>query len=223
MKILISGTSKGIGKAAAEKYLELGHTVFGIDFLEQSIFADNYCHYKLDIRESDTLPEIEDVEIIFNNAGLQNCEDDIENNLKATIRFTEKYIKDNNALRSILFNASASATSGQEYPEYVASKAGMIGYMKNLAIRLAKNGVTVNALSLGGVITDSNDAVMLDNDCWKKIMQVTPLKKWAMLDEVVEWVIFLTLTNKSMSGQNVLVDNGEKDLNPTFVWPDFDL
>ena len=95
--------------------------------------------------------------------------------------------------------------------------------MRNLAIRLAKMGVTVNALSLGGVLTESNSLVMNDEECWKKIMQVTPLKKWMTVDEAAEWVIFLTLINKSMSGQNILVDNGEKDLNPTFVWPDYEL
>ena len=55
---------------------------------------------------------------------------------------------------------------------------------------------------------------------WKKIMDVTPLGKWATVDEIADWVIFLTLTNRSMSGQNLLIDNGEKDLYPTFVWKD---
>ena len=51
-------------------------------------------------------------------------------------------------------------------------------------------------------------------------MAVTPLGKWATVDEIADWVIFLTVTNRSMSGQNLLIDNGEKDLNPTFVWPE---
>ena len=112
--------------------------------------------------------------------------------------------------------------SGQEFPYYAASKAGLVGYMRNVAIRLAPRGVTCNAISLGGVLTDSNDAVMGDPEMWQAIMDVTPMKKWTTLDEVCEWVAFLTLTNRSMSGQNLLIDNGEKDLNPTFVWPGID-
>jgi len=45
------------------------------------------------------------------------------------------------------------------------------------------------------------------------------MKKWTTLDEVCEWVAFLTLVNRSMSGENLLIDNGEMKLNPTFVWP----
>ena len=37
--------------------------------------------------------------------------------------------------------------------------------------------------------------------------------------EVADWAVFLTVVNRSMSGQNLLIDNGEHDLNPTFVWP----
>ena len=48
---------------------------------------------------------------------------------------------------------------------------------------------------------------------------VTPMKKWATLDEVCDWVYFLLINNKSMSGQDLLIDNGERDLNNTFVWP----
>ena len=167
-----------------------------------------------------SLPDITDADILFNNAGTQNGEDDIANNLKGAVNVTEKYINTNPHLRSVLFNASASAVTGQEFPEYAASKAGMVGYMKNVAIRLAPRGITCNAISLGGVYTPLNDPVVKDRRCWEKIMEVTPLKKWMTPDEVADWVVFLTLTNKSMSGQNLLIDNGESGLNPTFVWPD---
>ena len=122
------------------------------------------------------------------------------------------------AIKSVLFNASASARSGFEFPLYVASKAGVVGYMKNCATRLAEFGATCNSLSLGGVLTDSNAPVMEDKRSWERIMQVTPLKKWMTLNEVCDWVYFLTITNKSMTGQDILVDNGEYNSNSTFVW-----
>lgn len=219
MKILITGTSSGIGLAAARKFLHSGHEVIGIDKQNSAIDDKNYTHFIADVAKKESLPDIDGIEVAFLNAGTQNSGDDIKNNLVGTINAAEKYALCS-GIRSVLFNASASAVSGSEFPEYAASKAGILGYMKNLAIRLAPEGVTVNAISLGGVMTSSNAAVMNDKKLWDKIMSVTPLKKWATLDEVAEWVYFLTVINKSMSGENVLIDNGEYKLNQTFVWPE---
>lgn len=217
MRILITGSSKGIGKKAATKFLENGYEVIGFDLLESTINHPNYHHYVVDIKNKNDLPDIGNIDILFNNAGLQNSIDDIDNNLKGTINVTEKY-GFNPSIKSILFNASSSARSGDEFPLYAASKAGIVGYMKNVAMKLAPKNVTVNSLSLGGVLTDSNKNVIDDVKKFKKIMDVTPLKKWATEDEVADWVYFLTVINKSMSGQDILVDNGEHDLNSTFVW-----
>ena len=91
--------------------------------------------------------------------------------------------------------------------------------MKNVASRLAPLGATVNSISLGGVLTDSNAPVMENEKYWNQIMEATPLKKWATLEEVCDWIYFLTVINKSASGQDILIDNGEYNLNSTFVWP----
>ena len=221
MKVIVTGASHGIGRAAALRYLSLGHAVHGIDIDTSTVDHPRYNHHQADIRQREALPDIAHVEILFNNAGIQRGEEDIATNLSGTINVTEKYIAGNPALKSILFNASASSVSGQEFPHYVASKAGLVGYMRNVAIRVAPLGVTCNAISLGGVLTDSNDPVMKDARLWNAIMRVTPLKRWATLEEVCDWVEFLTLKNRSMSGQNLLIDNGEKHLNPTFVWPGY--
>ena len=217
MRVLVTGSSKGIGQAIAERFLKEGHQVIGLDLLPSSINNKNYTHYVCDVSKKKNLPSLEGIEIIINNAGKQN-DHDIENNLIGSINVTEKYAFQDN-IKAVLFNASASAHSGFEFPEYVASKAGILGYMKNVASRLAPLGATANSISLGGVLTDSNAPVMENEKCWNQIMEATPLKKWATLEEVCDWVYFLTVINKSASGQDVLIDNGEYNLNSTFVWP----
>ena len=218
MKILITGSSKGIGLNTAKFFLKKEFEVYGIDLLPSAIEDEHYHHFIADISQKDSLPEIEGLDYIFNNAGLQNCEDDISNNLKGTINVTEKYAFQD-SIKSVLFNASASANTGDEFPEYVASKAGIVGYMKNVAMRLTKYGATANSISLGGVLTESNKPVMDDKDSWTKIMKATPLKKWMSEEEVSEWVYFLLVINKSASGIDILIDNGESNLNSKFIWP----
>ena len=217
MKILITGTSLGIGKGIAELFLNKGHSVIGIDRLDATIFNNNYTHYKCDIRDYDKLPEITDVDILINNAGTQN-EDDININLKALIHVTEKYgIHEN--IKSILNIGSASAHTGSEFPEYCASKGGVLAYTKNVAIRIAKYNATANSLDPGGVITSLNECVMNDEELWNQIMDETPLKRWATVEEIAEWAYFLTVTNTFCTGQNILVDGGES-INYKFIWKD---
>ena len=215
MKVLITGTSQGIGKGIAEKFLDNNFLVIGIDRLDSSIEHANYTHYKCDIRDYDKLPDIKDINILINNAGTQN-EDDININLKALIYITEKYgIQDN--IKSILNIGSASAHTGSEFPEYCASKGGVLSYTKNVAIRIAKFNATCNSLDPGGVLTPLNDCVINDKELWEQIMNETPLKRWATVSEIAEWAYFLTVVNTFCTGQNILVDGGES-INYKFIW-----
>lgn len=217
MKILITGTSQGIGKAIAEKFLQENHKVIGIDRQEAGIKYRSYTHYRLDIREYDKLPDIPGVQILINNAGTQN-EADIDINLKALIHITEKYgIQDQ--IRSILNIGSASGHTGSEFPEYCASKGGVLAYTKNVAMRVAGFGGTCNSLDPGGVLTTLNECVMNDESLWAQIMEETPLKKWAKPEEIAQWAYFLTVTNTFCTGQNIIVDGGES-INRKFIWKD---
>lgn len=217
MKILVTGTSQGIGYAIAERFLKEGHTVFGIDRQPSAINHNNYTHYTVDVRNYDKLPDICDVNVLINNAGTQN-DDDININLKALIHLTEKYGIQQN-IRSILNIGSASGHTGSEFPEYAASKGGVIAYTKNVAMRVAVFGATCNSLDPGGVITPLNECVINDKSLWNQIMDETPLKKWATCDEIAEWAYFLTVTNTFCTGQSIVVDGGES-INRKFIWKD---
>lgn len=215
MKVLITGTSQGIGRAIAEMFLNKGHHVVGIDRHEASLTNERYTHILSDVR--DALPEIEGVEILVNNAGTQN-EADIDINLKALIRITEKYGLQK-SIRSILNIGSASGHTGSEFPEYCASKGGVIAYTKNVALRVARYGATCNSLDPGGVLTPLNDCVVNDPALWNEIMDQTPLKRWATAEEIAEWAYFLTVTNRFCTGQSIVVDGGES-INSRFIWPE---
>lgn len=217
MKTVVTGSSQGIGKAIALYFLDKGHEVIGIDRQEASITAPGYTHFICDVRDIESLPEIEGVEILINNAGTQN-EDDIEINLKSLIRISEKYALQPK-IRSVLNIGSASGHTGSEFPEYCASKGGVIAYTKNLALRVAKFGATCNSLDPGGVLTPLNDCVVNDVHLWEQIMEQTPLKRWASCEEIAQWAYFLTAENRFCTGQSIIVDGGES-INSRFIWPE---
>jgi NAD(P)-dependent dehydrogenase (short-subunit alcohol dehydrogenase family) len=217
MKVLITGTARGIGRAIAERFLCAGHTVIGIDRNAGSIENDSYTHYVCDVRDTEKLPVLDGVEILINNAGTQN-EEDIDINLKALIAVTERY-GIQQKIRSVLNIGSASGHTGAEFPAYCASKGGVLAYTKNVAMRIAPFGATCNSLDPGGVLTPLNACVMEDPELWAQIMEQTPLRRWATPEEIAEWAYFLTVTNGFCTGQNILVDGGEA-INYNFVWKD---
>ena len=239
MNILITGTSKGIGKSTAIKFLQEGHKVFGID-IENNPFQDfsnntsnssntqynltpeqinNYTHYIADITQDATLPSLTNINILINNAGIQSgTQQDIQTNLIGTMIVTEKYAFQQQ-IKSVLFNSSVSSLTGNEFPTYVASKAGVTGYMKNCAIRLANQyKATCNALCFGGVLAELNKPVIEDPVLWKKIMEVTPLKKWATPEEAAQWCYFMTIINTFCTGQAIDISGGERNCLDLFVW-----
>ncbi len=217
MNVVVTGASGGIGSAIARRFLDGGHSVAGIDRQAATAGHARYTHFQADIRDEAALPALENVDILINCAGTQN-EDDIDTNLKALIRVTEKYGV-RKGIRSILHIGSASGHTGSEFPEYSASKGGVVAYTKNVALRVAKWGATCNSLDPGGVLTPLNRPVIEDEALWAQIMEETPLKRWATPEEIADWAYFLTVESRFCTGQSIVVDGGESILR-RFIWKD---
>lgn len=224
MKVLITGTSSGIGRSTALYFLHRGHKVCGFDIDSDTITDTHayppmpYTHYQFDIRDTSKYPEVSDVDILINNAGVQDEKDAIDTNLTALINITEKYGL-RYGIKSIVNQASVSAHNGAEFPRYTASKGGVLSYTRWVAKKIAPWGATCNSVSFGGVITPLNDPVMHNEKLWSAIMEQTPLNKWATAEETAKWIYFLAVENQSMSGQDLIIDNLEM-LNHKFIWED---
>lgn len=224
-RVIISGTSRGIGKAVAELFASvrdnhnnLMYDVFGIDKnpmeSESLIHAPNYHHYIADVR--DTLPDIEFPEIVIANAGTQDDDDSIDVNLVGLINFCEAYA-DQPCIQAVCTVASASAHSGAEFPRYTASKGGVVAYTKNLALRVAKYGAVCNSISPGGVYTPINEHIVQDKNKLDAVLNEAILYRWASAEEIAQWIYFITAVNKSATAQDFLVDNGEM-AKSNFIW-----
>lgn len=218
MNVIVTGTSHGIGKAIAERFINGGHKVYGFDIDPTALDHPSYTHIVYDIADSFLIAPsiVPDPEILINNAGTLEEDDALAINLEGTINFMELY-ENCASLRSVLFIASASARNGAEFPRYVASKAGLVGYMKNLALRLAPRGITVNSISPGGVITSANAHILENERLYGAVLAETLLGKWAEPDEVADLAWYLTMVNRSITGEDILMDNGEM-LKSNFIW-----
>ena len=74
MNVLITGSSSGIGRGCAEYFLNEGHHVYGFDKDAATIQHPEYIHFCLDIRDKSSYPELPSVDILINNAGVQDKE-----------------------------------------------------------------------------------------------------------------------------------------------------
>lgn len=217
MNVVITGSARGMGREAAIKFLSEGHVVYGIDISGSTITEDNYIHTVADVSKKDELPDIENVNILINNAGVQGTDEDISVNLQGVINCTEKYALENKEIKAVINQAAASGSTGADFGNYAASKGGVIAYTKYTAKEIAKYGATCNSISFGGVLSPVNWTVMNDNNKWNKIMTMTPLKKWATTTEAADWMYFLATINKSCTAQDIVIDNGEM-FNHKFIW-----
>lgn len=209
-KAIITGSSKGIGYATTLLFLSKGIEVYGIDKEEpQQRINDARFHYvQCDVKGS--LPDLPPVEYIVNNAGTIDEKDAIAVNLEGYIKVAEKYAY-NSCVRSLVNVGSISGRTGLDKIRYCASQGGRISLTKHLAIRLGnKNKTRVNCVSFGAVHSTLEPSLYANESKYQEVANENLLKKWIEPTEAAQWIYFVSVVDKSMTGQDILIDNGEE-------------
>jgi 3-oxoacyl-[acyl-carrier protein] reductase len=233
-KILITGATGGIGKELVKKFVSLGGQVLGtgtttekLDLLKKN--NPNIKVKRFDISDHARIEEfIENVslelggiDILINNAGKNNdnlslrMKDEewkriIDINLTSTFLLSKHSIKKmlkNKFGRVVNITSVVGHTGNLGQSNYAASKAGIIGMSKSLAIEYAKKNITINCISPGFIISD-----MTKNIAEKVKLYLTsriPMGKLGSGEDVSNCAAFLSSDQASyITGETIHVNGG---------------
>lgn len=225
--VLITGGSRGIGLACAQKFAALGDKV-AVTY-NSSPPPPEFFGVKCDVTnvaEVDAaFAAVEEhfgpIEVLVSNAGitkdtllLRMSEEDfsavIDANLTAAFRVvkraTPKMLKARTG-RIILMSSVVGLLGSAGQANYAASKAGLIGFARSLARELGSRNITVNVVSPGPVATDMTAA--LGEDRLAELTSAVPLQRMATPEEIAGVVAFLAGPDGGyITGAVIPVDGG---------------
>jgi len=217
-KVLITGTSCGVGRAAAIKFINEGFQVVGLDWKDSTIDSTSYTHYKCDVSNSHELPDVTDITYIVNNAGIVTPQKLALNvNLMGYINVLEKYGNDE-MLKSIVQIGSTASRKGYDNIRYCASQGGRDALTMWAANNYGKDPrhVLVNGLNLDGIVaadpekgiqgTSLEPELYAQPELMDNIANLSVLKRLATVEEIAEWIYFLLVKNTVMTGQIISID-----------------
>jgi NAD(P)-dependent dehydrogenase (short-subunit alcohol dehydrogenase family) len=226
--VLVTGGSRGIGLACAQRFRALGDHV-AVTF-NSSPPPDDLFAVKCDVTDATQVDAafaaIEEefggpVEVLVSNAGitrdgllLRMSEDDfsavIEANLTAAYRVAKRAT--HGMLRArrgrIIFMSSVVGLSGGAgQANYAASKAGLVGFARSLARELGSRSITANVVAPGPVETDMTAA--LGDKRIAEIVEAVALRRMATVEEIAGVVAFLASPDAAyITGAVIPVDGG---------------
>lgn len=234
--VLVTGASRGIGKAIATTFASLNATVIGTATSESG--AQNITDYLagkgfglvLNSLEpatfADFIKSVEEkaggsVDILVNNAGItrdnlfmrmkdEEWDQVISCNLTAVAKLCQLCMRGMMKKRDgriINITSVVGETGNAGQCNYSAAKAGLIGFSKSLAKELAARNVTVNCVAPGFIATDMTD--VLSDEIKENLLKAVPLGKMGESQDIADAVVFLASEGaKYITGTTLDVNGG---------------
>lgn len=232
---LVTGATRGIGKAIAENLAAAGATVIGTATSENgaatisAYLAEQGAGVVLNVTEpgaidalvADISKQHGKIDILVNNAGitrdnlLMRMKDDewdsvLQTNLTAVFKISKAVMRGmmkNRHGRIINIGSVVGTTGNPGQANYCAAKAGLIGFTKALAKEIASRGVTVNAVAPGFIDTDMTKA--LSDEQRQRIFDTIPAGRLGRPEEIAAAVGFLASAGAAyITGETIHVNGG---------------
>lgn len=222
MNILVTGASRGIGKAICDRLK--AYNIFTCGRYEETLSEyENYC--VCDLAETEGIEKLgnyiieNEIDVLINNAGeyvyspieetsREQIERIIRLDLAVPLYLVSKavpYMKEKKFGR-IINIGSISGVMGEAYAgAYSAAKSGLIGATKALALELASYGITVNTINPGWVNTDMGNSSANEGGFTKEeLTECIPQKRFVSPKEVAGMVTYLISEDaKGVTGQSI--------------------
>lgn len=219
MKILLTGASKGLGKKIY-KHLKKKHTVFTI---QRSIYNKKN-HFRCDLRDISRLntisKNIPSLDVIINNAGIsfsskekiKNYYDILDINLKSPFLTSSIFLKQLRKSKNPSIINISSINAHQAFPNnpgYVASKAGLVGLTKSLALDYGKYKIRVNSISPGYLSDGMTLKSYLNKKKRLERSKRTIFNTWGKAEDLFGMIDYLISKKSSyVTGQDFIIDGG---------------
>ncbi|WP_446811969.1 3-oxoacyl-ACP reductase FabG [Methylomonas sp. 2BW1-5-20] len=232
---IVTGASRGIGRAIAEKLVADGFWVVGTatsDSGAEAISAylgDNGKGYKLNVADATDIESFikttGDVygtpAVLVNNAGItrdnllmrmkdEEWDDIISTNLTSIFRMSKAVLRGMMKVRYgriINISSVVGSTGNAGQANYAAAKAGMIGFAKSMAKEVGSRGITVNTVSPGFIDTDMTKE--LSEDIKNALLGSIALGRLGQPEEIAHAVSFLASEQASyITGETLHVNGG---------------
>ena len=219
MNILVTGASKGIGECIAHN---LDGEIFTVGRCEERLKQyKNYlvCDFEKDIEKLGLYIEENKIDVVINNAGeyiyketdqitMPEIERITRVNLEVPMYIISKalpYMKSQNWGRIVNIGSISGVMGEAGACIYSASKAGLIGMTKSIALEAAQYGITVNTINPGWVETDLGNSSAEDSEFSKEeIVECIPQKRFVEPIEIAGMVKYLISdAAKGVTGQSI--------------------
>jgi 3-oxoacyl-[acyl-carrier protein] reductase len=237
--VLITGASRGIGRAMAQKFAQEGATVAFTylssvekgQVLEDELrqFGGQVKGYRSDASDfkaaddlvNQVMADFGKLDVLVNNAGItkdgllmrmseEQWDTVINVNLKSVFNLTKAAIKPMMKAKagSIINLTSVVGIRGNAgQANYAASKAGIIGFTKSVALELGSRNIRSNAIAPGFIETEMTGEI--NEKAVEEWKQQIPMKRGGQPDEVADCAIFLASDlSRYITGQVLQVDGG---------------